>query len=311
MFRTGIYSINQLLELRLKDIFLKEKNISIALYKKLAQLDDDELFEKYSAIVLNRFNSSGNIIKRTYSERFTSFDEMAIDVIKNHKSNCIRIHDIAISDGRASCYFLEKVLENYNDFEYNASDISLSYNVFQKKNDSRTYIVTDEHRNIIEITSPPFVWNFARGEGSFYILNNLIKKRYYKKCFGLLNDNSLILIDRIVLINRCFQKLMDKSNKIKVFNYNILESTLMKVDIIRAMNILHYGYLNKDQLNKALLNIHQSLDSDGLFIEGSNEDAGSEVEGAIFKKTNDSFELLSAAKNPSRILNQVLKFRAY
>jgi 2-polyprenyl-3-methyl-5-hydroxy-6-metoxy-1,4-benzoquinol methylase len=108
MIRSGIYNIGQLNTAGLKDIFRKEKNISIYLYQKINQIDNPEKRKQYAELILNRFNSDRNVLKRTYKNRFNNFDNLAIDVISQQNFENISVLDIAISDGRASCFFLEQ-----------------------------------------------------------------------------------------------------------------------------------------------------------------------------------------------------------
>ena len=72
------------------------------------------------------------------------------------------------------------------------------------------------------------------------------------------------------------------------------------------MNILHQGYFSRDQLSLILNNIYNGLEINGLLIEGSNEEAGTPVEGAIYRKSETGFTLLSQPEKPSRIKEQII-----
>jgi len=224
---------------------------------------------------LNRFNSNDNVIKRTYRNRFNKFDDELIVIIKEQNFSNIKIHDMAISDGRASFYFLNKVLNSFTDPVYHASDLSVIYNIYLLN--TNRYIITDENRNIIEITRSPFVWNYARPESSLYFLNNFIKHQYRKKYQKLLNSGELISAKKLYLVDKEFLDIISSNNKFQIFNSNLFNKSNSSYNVIRAMNILHYGYFNDRQLKKILFNIHNSLPDGGLFIEGSNESAGSDV----------------------------------
>jgi hypothetical protein len=80
---------------------------------------------------------------------------------------------------------------------------------------------------------------------------------------------------------------------------------------VRAMNILHYGYFDSDSLYKIIGHIYNSLSLGGLFIEGSNENAGSPVEGGIYRKTARGFELVLFPEKSSRIKDLVLAYERY
>jgi len=308
MIRTGIYNLRQFNPAALKDVFGKEKNISIEVYSQLNQVYDSQLKEGYAEIVLNRFNSSNNVIKRTYRNRFNSFDDIVIEMIQNLGISSPRIHDLAISDGRASYYFLEKIQNRFHDVEYHASDLIISYTIHKKKSESSSYIVTDDNLNIIEITVPPFVWNYARKEGKLYFLNNLLKAYFKRKFYKLIIRKQLKFRKTLPVVDYGFKSLLDKSDKNKLLNYNIFEKSHCRYNVIRAMNILHFGYFNPEQLKTVLDNIYESLLPDGILIEGSNEDAGSPVEGAVYRKTCKGFDLIISSDKPSRISDMVLNY---
>ncbi len=308
MLRTGIYKLSQI-QKSLLDVFGKEKNISLKLYDQLNQLKDPSLQEHYSETILNRFNSNSNAIKRTYRNRFNSFDDLVIELIQQQHYSILRVHDMAISDGRASCYFLEKLLSNFPEVEYHASDLAICYNMYHPTSNPDSYVIADEKLNIIEITKPPFVWNYARKEGRLYFLNNWLKNRYKQKYETDIKSKKLKQVDTLFIVDNYFKQLINKNKKFKMFNYNFFDTSNYSYEVIRVMNILHYGYFNDKQLTVILSNIHASLTVGGIFIEGSNENAGSEVDGAIFKKNKTGFELLKSANKSSRIIERVINFK--
>jgi hypothetical protein len=309
MIRKGIFTIGQLKSTSFKDTFGKEKNISIFLYKQINEIKNASEKIKYAELVLNRFNSDRNVLKRTYKNRFNNFDNLSVNKISEQNYDEISIFDIAISDGCASYYFLERVVNQFQNFCYTGSDIHINYYLNKKYESSRSYIITDENKKVVEITKPPFVWNFARTEGRFYFINNFLKKHYLKKAERELKKNKIKFKEKIELIHPDFKTLLSKNSEFKVQNYNLFNEIPGKYTIIRAMNILHLGYFNDDQLILILNNLYNGLETSGLLIEGSNENAGTPVEGAIYKKCNDGFMLLSEPEKPSRIKKLILSFR--
>jgi hypothetical protein len=309
MIRKGIYTLEQLKEGNLIDPFKREKNISILLYNGLQTSNYCDLFEKYSQVVLNRFNAKDNIIKRTYSNRFQEFDDLAIKQIRDQNFSYLEIHDLAISDGRASIYFISTLVNEVPNLISHGSDVNLFYRVFKLNSKSNTYIVVDEKNKIIEITFPPFVWNIERNEGALYFINNLLKRYILKKYSKFFIKGKFKLSDNISIIHNSYKTLIEQSDNMKVFSYSVFNPMPSRYNIIRAMNILHYGYFSYEQIESILNNIYSSLDEGGLLIEGSNEDVGSIVEGGIYRKAGDSFILISQSNKPSRIQDQLLQFR--
>ena len=71
------------------------------------------------------------------------------------------------------------------------------------------------------------------------------------------------------------------------------------------MNILNLSYFTKDEFNTIINNIYDCLELDGLFVTGSNQDAGTRVNGAIYKKTSDGFNLIHCEGSGSIIKEQI------
>jgi hypothetical protein len=309
MIRTGIYSLDQLDKVSLKDIFRKEKNISVYLYQKVSKIENNENKVLLAELILNRFNSDRNVIKRTYKNRFNNFDNLSIRKISDQNFDNISILDIAVSDGRASCFFLEGLINQFENFCYTGSDIHLNYFLSKKHEKSKSYIITDENKKVVEITKPPFVWNLARTEGRFYFINNFLKKHFLKRAQLALLKDEFSYQEKLDLLHPDFKALISHSNCFRIMNYNLFDPVPEKYNVIRAMNILHPGYFSKDQLYMIFRNLHYGLEINGLLIEGSNENAGTPVDGAIYKKDKNGFTLYSEPERPSRIKELILAFR--
>jgi hypothetical protein len=244
----------------------------------------------------------------TYKNRFDEFDKYSIRIIADQNLEKIFILDTAISDGRASCYFLEESIKQLQNLWYTGSDINVDYYLKKKNSAGKYYIVTDKSNKIIEITLPPFVWNLARTEGSFYFLNNFLKSYFSRKSRNELVKNEFKYTEKIELIHPDYRKLIKCDNCFQVRNYNLFEKVTEKYNVIRAMNIIHPGYFSRDQLILILSNLYEGLEMNGLLIEGSNENVGSPVEGAIYKKVGNGFLLICEPERPSRIRELVLGF---
>jgi hypothetical protein len=311
MLRKGIYNITDISSKKLNDIFMREKNISLKLYQDLKKNSsiDQSAYNQLSEIILNRFNTKSNAIKRTYRNRFNTFDLTCISKIKEASFEELKIHDLAISDGRASCFFLENVIKNFQKVHYTGSDIAMFYLLYKIHNKQNNYIITDEHGTIIEITKAPFVWNIARKEGNLYFLNNLLKIHYLKKYTTLLKNRRLNISEKIHITDKEFTQLIQSNSNFSLKNYNFFEPDPSIYNVIRVMNILHFGYFTENQLQLILNNIYNSLEENGLLMEGSNEDAGSAVEGGIYQKTKSGFTLIVEAEKKSRFLQSVVDFK--
>ena len=59
------------------------------------------------------------------------------------------------------------------------------------------------------------------------------------------------------------------------------------------MNVLNSSYFDRQQLSIAVGHIFESLTLGGLLIIGSNDAAGTEVRGAIYRKLSQGFQVLA------------------
>ena len=65
------------------------------------------------------------------------------------------------------------------------------------------------------------------------------------------------------------------------------------MDVVRVMNVLNSSYFDPQQLSIAVGHIFESLAIGGLLIVGSNDAAGSEVRGGIYRKLGQGFQELA------------------
>jgi chemotaxis methyl-accepting protein methylase len=77
---------------------------------------------------------------------------------------------------------------------------------------------------------------------------------------------------------------------------------------VRAMNVLNDSYFSAEQMRKILLNVHNSLKNNGLFIAGSNQDPGSPVSGAVFSKNDSNFDLVWMTAEAPQVLKHINLF---
>jgi hypothetical protein len=70
---------------------------------------------------------------------------------------------------------------------------------------------------------------------------------------------------------------------------------------VRAMNIFNRTYFTDNEIGIGVDNVFSSLEEGGAFVTGSNSDAGSQVNGAIYQKLNDGFTLICSSGAGSEI----------
>jgi chemotaxis methyl-accepting protein methylase len=310
MFKTGIYKLQQLKQLRnLKTIFGKDKKISITLYREFAdETHTNDITEK---ILLN-FTDERGAFKRTYANRFEEFDHRVLEEIQKQfaPNDHLIIHDAAISDGRTACDFFEKLSVQFPKLTYYASDYDPHIFILQS---GKTKVVINKGGKVLEIIFPPFVFNLAR-DSLYYPVNRLVRflleKTIVKRMILKYASGRLKAQDLLLFCPRAI-KFENQDARFQLTQHNLLNPSpfLHPLNIFRAMNILNRGYFNVDQFKIIVDHVFNALSNNGLLITGSNQDSNTIVHGGIFQKVGDRFEKIWQCGEGSQIEDLILTYR--
>ncbi|MCX7353209.1 MAG: hypothetical protein NTW22_08135 [Proteobacteria bacterium] len=309
MLKFGIHNKSQIRKkVKLVSFFGGEKKISITLYDQIiSESNADELAER----ILFLFADERGAYKRTYQKRFEDFDQIVLRYLKENFKNemPLTLHDVAVSDGRTALDFFEKISSDFTKVEYVASDYNPKIYVIQEGKCKVTVSCTGK---ILEILFPPFVFNVIKRDSiRHYPLNHLIKsvverliaiplvKKYQS---GMIHAKELLLFAPRVL------NAAQNDSRLTLQQHNLLEPFDKPVHIIRAMNILNPSYFSETEFLKVLNHVHKGLKDHGVFITGSNEEAGSIVNGGIYKKNINGFEKIYESGVGSPINQFIMNF---
>lgn len=294
MIQSGIHNIKQLSRKNLDGFWPRRQSIALDLYAHLEELEPQKR-DYVGAKILARFTTGDGIFKYTFSNRFDDFDKKCFPFIKEHcAANApLHVHDIGVSDGRSTMPFFLGLQEYYEDkLDYLASDYSPHVFSVQKKTGGKTRLILDSDGSLLQIIYPPFVLNMGRKEKTcLYPLNHLLRlvlmPLFVNKLLRLYRDNKEALsIKKIDLIAYECQEQLKKCDNFHFEQYNIFEPSPKKYKLIRVMNLLNKSYFSDKDLKIAVHNTFESLDDGGMFISGSNMEAGTTVNGGIYKKEN-------------------------
>lgn len=283
MLKFGIYNINQLKSNKTKTFFGGKKAIAVDLY---GSENDNDLNET----ILRDFTNSDGAYKRTYKHRFNSFDEISLKHIESATKSIqkVYVHDFAVSDARTALDFFKLLNSKIKkEFIYTASDNSPYVYSYQFNNKKR--IILDHQKKILQMISPPFVLNTIKKESKlFYPINSIVRAFLKKKYLKKLQNVSKVSIKQIPLFCTDALKLAEENKNFSLKQENILDiQSKYKYQIIRAMNVLNKSYFSMEQINKIIKNFFEHLEDNGILIVGSNQNAGSLVNGSIFQKKED------------------------
>lgn len=309
MIKTGLYKLSQL-ENKNTTFFRKElKNVSITLYDQiLNETQSEALAER----ILLLFSDERGAYKRMYQKRFETFDTQILQVLHSifFSSNTLSFHDVGVSDGRTALDFFEKLSLVFPETSYLASDYNPSVYVIEK---GKLKVTLSRTGKILEILFPPFVFNkIKRDSLRHYPLNHCIRLcvekffvtsllRQYQK--GYVKAKQLLLFSPNVLAYA------QKDGRFTLGQHDLLKPFRQPVDVIRAMNVLNLSYFCELEFKKVIHNLYQGLKDNGVLITGSNQEAGTLVHGAIYKKCAHGFERIFQSGDGSQVHSMILDFR--
>ncbi len=310
MLKTGIHSLRDLKSGK-KDctFFRKElKNASISLYEAAcAEKNADSLTQR----ILLLFSDRRGAYKRTYSKRFNLFDKKVYEILKQkfRSMDSIKAHDVGVSDGRTSVDFFTKVYVLFPKIQFTASDYNPTIKILKTK---RLKVALTESNQLLEITYSPFVFNAVKRDSyRHYPLNHVIRKiielflvapllRSYQK--GIVKAKSVFLFAPSAI------NLQKKNQHFNLSQHDVLNPFKETYTFIRAMNVLNPSYFSNDDFQKIVQHMYDGLENNGLLITGSNQEANSTVDGAVYKKNKNGFGLVWTSGKGSQIHDHLIEF---
>jgi hypothetical protein len=306
MIKTGITKLSQVKNKKFTTFFNKDKKLSITLYQDIQNLPEADVVAER---ILLLFSDERGAYKRTYQKRFEDFDLDVIKVIENLPSP-ETFHDCGVSDGRTALDFFEKMVSAFPEIQYFASDYNPSVFVVEK---GKLKVTLSHTGKILEILFPPFVFNKIKRDSFrhyplnhvilFFIekfwVNSLIKK--YQ--LGLVKAKELLLFAPKVL-----QK-AQADKRFRLSQHDLLQPFKEPTCIIREMNVLNPSYFSETEFAQVIRNLYEGLKDNGLLITGSNQEAGTIVNGGIYQKEENGFSKIFNSGEGSPIEPLLLNFK--
>lgn len=311
MLKLGVYTIESVRKSASVSRFLKiQRPISITLYEPAFHEPDAEALQEK---ILLPFSDGRGAYKRTYCQRFQDFDQQALQAITTffpHSQHSLRLLDAGVSDARTAVDFFLHIHKHCKLELYEATDYDPEVFILKHKH---VTVIFDRNAQPLEVLLKPFVFYPLQGVGYYYLINKAVWW-YIKTC----------LLPEVVAL---FRKHPEQAHKVQLFckpaldlqnhdprfvlgRYNLLEIPQKKYHIFRAMNVLNVSYFSDAQMQTVIGNIFASLEDGGLFITGSNQDAGSVVNGGIYRKETKKFSLISSSGQGSPIQDKIQAFTA-
>jgi chemotaxis methyl-accepting protein methylase len=298
MIRRDIWRFDQLIEATRDGASVRNVDIAVTLYPVVADSTHPDRSRLLEEILVN-FSTGNGIFKRTQSHRFEAFDTKVIELLRERRQYNLNVHDIAVSDGRSAVQFFErlKVLEGTK-LRFLATDRTPEVTAISSSVRSLEVVIDPISGTLLQVIRPPFVFNSqARGRRQYlYLVKILFAKAMRSRVKSLLEDaashGSDVVQSPVRLLSPECLHLLNTDSRFRFESYSIFEPAAATFEVVRAMNILNGSYFDKPDLRSAIKNIHHSLRVGGLFVTGSNQDAGSTVDGAVYERVDDTFRRL-------------------
>jgi hypothetical protein len=315
MIKTGLYRVDQLSSsAKIRGFFGGTRRVSITLYEKL---DEMKKAEEWAEKILFSYCDARGIYKRTYACRFDQFDDMAIDCLGREfpASRALTMHDIGVSDGRTACDFFQKLAARFPHLSYYASDYEPSLMMLRSGTDG-SVVTLNKKGEAIEIVMPPFVFNLIKPENfllypvnyAFFLFarTTVLRRTLAKYRAGKIKPSPLVLFCPAA------RDLAASDSRFHLLEYDLLKPNTLpcRVDVVRVMNVLNSSYFAAQQLSIAVGHILESLAIGGLLIVGSNDAAGTEVRGGIYRKLSQGFQELAKSGADHDAHRTIMSFAA-
>jgi hypothetical protein len=312
MLKFGICSLEQLGRSR---NFLMSKYLRRACYVGLyedAGCIDTEAGRKWEEEILSGFTVANGAFKRTSRERMGQFNDATIAALRDMDRGRKPwvVHDMAVSDGRTACDFFLKLSAEFDDsIEFYATDVCPKV-IAVREPGRRTTVVVDDKNNVLQLMRPPFVLPMRAIECWLFPVNRLLRivlmRTAAKRALERHKSGDKELERREVqLVCRKARTLLAGRKNFHLDQYDVFEKAPRAYCIVRAMNIFNLSYFPKATIATALSNAFESLEEEGLFVVGSNGDAGSTVNGGIYAKRGGGFSCVYSSGKGSEI-NDIL-----
>lgn len=306
MLKFGIYDLSQCDHTKLYGPFSSRKYVALDLYDRLTGAAPD--IDKFQEHVIGRVATANGSFKKTHTHRFDEFDALGRKTLERNftPGSKVKVHDIAVSDGRTTLPFFEILDGLYGRvLDYTASDYASHFKVIQRDGETNR-IVLDSEGTLIQIVYKPFVFNMVCPENkAVYPLNHLMRIKARQFADRLMRDqanNVEGVVERpLVLVCRACKELEERDDRFTFRQFDIVQERMEGCDVIRAMNILNTSYFDDSTMRLITANLDASLNDGGFLITGSNMEEGTQLHGGIYRKTGDGFKLLESSGNGSPV----------
>ena len=303
MIKLGITTMDQLRREARRSATGRVKQVAIPLLVELDKsADNDDLRER----VLLELTDDRGAYKRTYKSRFDEFDMLVYKQIAAEFDTRqeLRVLDCGISDGRTAIDFFCSLADEFHNLKFLGTDYDPCIRF--RRRDKVTLVVSSRSQPM-QLIRPPFVFNLRkRDRWLSYPINRVVlsylSQRYLP---AIMRDFTEYGGEEVSIYCPQALRLSEKDSRFKLGQQDILQPIVGCYHVIRIMNVLNPTYFETLEFVEIVKNVRAALAKGGLLIVGSNQDAGSKVEGAVYGLAESGF-VPKVNVNLSAALNDII-----
>ncbi len=297
LFLTGLHDARQLAGFDPSSWTGRRRRIAIDLIDDIDRLGDG----KTRAALFERIVDARGAFKRTYRDRFAAFDALIIDCWQRSglPTQNVRVLDAAVSDGSTSLALIVAVSAlSAGRFAFTATDLDGRYLRICDEAAPQRRVIVSEAGQVVQIIVPPFLFTH-RESRHLFPLNRLLRPAAQRFADRLLkrwrNRDPGIQTREILLFAPEFRQMLESDPCIEFRSWDILEPWQAdKATCVRAMNVLNPGYFDAHQMRRAVCNLLDVVADGGILAVGSNDDAGTDVDGIVCRRRGARLEVLAS-----------------
>ena len=300
LYLTGIHQPRQLAGFRPDSWTGRRRRIALDLVDAIDRLDRPALREAMLARVVDVRGT----FKRTYRDRFAAFDDRLVEMWCRHATQmpaapdgAVHVLDVAVSDGATVPPLVDAFAGlTGGALRYTATDLDAGFVRLSRKGRPERRVIVTEAGGIVQIVVPPFLFTHRESRWLFP-LNRTLRPAASRFAAELIADwragSSDVETAGILLLAPELRHRLETDPRVSFRAWDVLEPWHgEKAHCVRAMNVLNPGYFDAGGIARALGNLRDALAEGGLLALGSNEDAGSPVDGVICRRVASGLELL-------------------
>ena len=311
LYLTGIHDAGQLPRFDPSTWVGIRRRIAIDLIDDIDRLGDPAV----RVALFERIVDVRGAFKRTYPDRFAEFDARLIEAwrAKPPANGTVHVLDAAVSDGSTSLSLMASVEKlTGGDFRFSATDLDGRYQRLSRKGAPQRRVIATPAGEIVQIVTPPFLFTHRESKLIFPV-NRMLRPAAQRWADALVADwrrgDASVQARDILLLAPQLRHRVETDARVQFRAWDILEPWPGdKAHCVRAMNVLNHGYFDDAQMATVMRHLFDALADGGLIAMGSNEDAGTSVDGIVCRRVGDGLEAVESVGRGFRAPDVLARF---